>query len=155
MADPVTAAVIAMGASSLSDATSSYSTAYSARSQAKVNAMMLTAEAEDANKRGNSAAAVAESKSKRAAAGVKSQIAGRGFTTGVGTATDLEGATELIGQLDAYTIRENARKEVISNQIGAVGNRAQVDAINPGQQAFSTLIGGAAKTGATYIGMKK
>ncbi|MGE0367056.1 MAG: hypothetical protein AB7Q00_15110 [Phycisphaerales bacterium] len=154
MSDPATASFVALGASGGADAASAYANAYSLRSQAKVNAMIATAEAQDARKRGNTAAAVAESKSKRQAAGVKSQIAGSGFTVGVGTATDLEGATELIGKLDAYTIRENARKETLSHQLAALGARTQADSIRPGQQAFSTLIGSAAKAGASYAMLK-
>lgn len=151
MSDPLTAGFVALsGASTLADATSAYSSAYSARSQAKVNAMVATTEAEDARKRGNSEAAKVESKAKRQAGAIKSQIAGSGFTTGVGTAKDLEGSAELIGQLDAYTIRENARKETLSHQLEALGARTTADSINPGQAAFSTLIGGAAKSGAEY-----
>jgi hypothetical protein len=56
---------------------------------------------------------------------VKTQIAGRGFTTGYGTSNDVQDATDFVGRLDALTIRENTQRAVLAKKAEAGGYRAE------------------------------
>lgn len=128
-------------ASSGAQVASTYTNARAKRGQAFYNATMAELEAQDTRNVGNSRAAKAGAQTDRNVGAVKTQIAGRGFTTGYGTANALQDATDFVGRLDALTIRENTQRAVIAKRAEAGGYRAQGDSISPGTEALGTLIG--------------
>jgi hypothetical protein len=129
------------GASAGANVIGAYSRARATRGQALYDAAMADLEAEDIRGRGHTAAARQEARTERQVGRVKTQIAGRGFVTGVGTAAQLEEATDFIGRLDALTIRENTRRGILSKQAEAGGLRMRAGSISPGTEAAGTLIG--------------
>jgi len=120
---------------------STYTNARAKRGQAFYNAVMAELEAEDARSRGNTKAARAEGQADRAVGAVKTQIAGRGFTTGYGTASAVQDSADFVTRLDALTIRHNTEKEVRARRAEADGYRLQGQSISPGTEAAGTLIG--------------
>jgi len=128
---------VSAGAATLS----TYTNARAKRGQALYNAAMADLEAEDTRGIGNTKAARVEGSADKAVGKVKAQIAGRGFTQGVGTARDLEDAADFVSRLDALTIRENTRRTVLSKKAESQGFSGQADSISPGGEATGTLIG--------------
>lgn len=129
------------GASAGADVVSTYTRARATRGQALYNAAMADLEAEDARNRGNTKAAKHEANVDRATGRTRTQIAGRGFTTGYGTAAQLQDATDFIGRMDALTIRQNTERDVIAKRAEAGGYRLQASSVSPSGEAMGTLIG--------------
>lgn len=117
-----------------------YGQARAARSQSFYDAALADAEAADARNRGATEAAAAEARAQRGVGRVKTQVAGRGFTR-KGTAAALTDATDFMGQLDALTIRENARREMLGHSLRSDNLRRRGRSIRPGVEAFGTFIG--------------
>jgi hypothetical protein len=135
------------GAAAFSKVASAHTRASGQRTAALMEAAIADAEAADARSRGGTNAARQEARTDRAVGKVRTQVAGRGFAVGVGTAGDLEAGTDLIGRLDAATIRENSRRESSRYELRASNARARAGSISPGRDAFGTLIGEAALLG--------
>jgi hypothetical protein len=129
------------GASAGADVAATYTRSRATRGQALYNAAMADLEAQDTRNVGNSKAARVEGQYARVGAKSKTQIAGRGFNTGAGTANDIADATDFIGRLDALTIRQNTERAVISRRAESGSYRMTADSINPGVEATGTLIG--------------
>jgi hypothetical protein len=129
------------GASAGANVASSYTRASATRGQALYNAAMADLEAEDTRSTGNTSAARKVSQSDRRTGNIKTQIAGRGFSTGKGTASDLQDASDFVGRLDALTIRENTEKKVLAKRAEAGSYRMRASSISPGNEALGTLIG--------------
>lgn len=133
------------GAAAGSNVVNSYNAARLQRTAAMYNAEAADAMAADAKSRGGTASARQLARTSRAVGRVRAQIAGRGFTTGAGTAGDLEDATDFIGRLDAATIRANARREALGHQLGASGSRLRASSYSPTGAAVGTAIGEASR----------
>jgi hypothetical protein len=129
------------GTSAGANVLQTYTRARATRGQALYNAAMADLEAQDTRNVGNSKAAKVEGQYARVGAKSKTQIAGRGFNTGAGTANDIADATDFIGRLDALTIRQNTERAVISKRAESGSYRMTADSINPGVEATGTLIG--------------
>lgn len=132
-----------------------YSSARAARTQARVNAMMADVAAQDAMNRAATEAAKAGTRGLRRSASIRAQAAGSGFTAGVGTAGQLEGAARFLADLDAATIRESGRREALGHSTKAAFSRAQAGSLSPWADAAGSLIGSAAKYGAYWADRKK
>lgn len=132
------------GASAGADVVATYTRARATRGQALYNAAIADLEAEDARNVGNTKAARRVGETDRDTARIKTQIAGRGFSTGYGTASDVQDASDFVGRLDAITIRQNTERAVMAKRVEATGYRTQADSISPGAEATGTLIGQAA-----------
>lgn len=129
------------GASAGANVATTYTRASATRGQALYNAAMADLEAQDVRNVGNSKAAKIEGDYARVGAKTKTQIAGRGFNTGAGTANDIADATDFIGRLDALTTRQNTERAVMAKRAEAGGYRMTADSQNPGLAATGTLIG--------------
>jgi hypothetical protein len=143
------------GASSGANVVGTYTRARAARGQALYDAAMADLEAADVRNVGNTRAARQEGRADRATGKVRTQVAGRGFTVGAGTARDLEDATDFISRLDALTIRENTRRADISKRAEAGSHRLRASSISPGGEAVGTLIGEAALVSRRWAQDKK
>jgi hypothetical protein len=133
--------------SAASSAVGAYSSARAARTQGRINAMMAEVEAADALSRSASEAAKVQSKGRRAAGRSRAEAAGSGFTTGVGTAGNIESSVQFLADLDAAAIRESGRREAVGYQTQAAFSRAQAGSVSPWADAGGSLVGSAAKVG--------
>ncbi len=140
--------------SAASDAVSKYSSARAARTQARVDASLADVEASDALNRAATDAARVQARGRRNAGSVRSQAAGSGFTTGAGTAADMESAAEFLAGLDAATIREQGRREALGHETRAAMSRAEAKSISPWADATGSLIGGASKVAGYWLERK-
>lgn len=102
-----------------------------------------------------------EQKSRLATANLKSRqrvsMAANGIDLGVGTGEQILTSTDLMGEIDADTIRGNAiksawgyRTQGVNQQSQARMQRASADAINPGQAFTTSLIGSASQVAASW-----
>ena len=101
----------------------------------------------------------------RTAALKGSQIAGldaAGIDIGYGSAARILTGTDMIGEIDADTIKANATREAWGHRIDAGNlrsssqvNRMSAKAINPGMAAVSTLLTEGSQVAGQYYGLKK
>lgn len=144
---PATALMVAQGAQGVTEAHGAYSSSAARRRTAQLDAALLDVQASDALNRANTEAAKEQARGQRARGTVRAQTAGSGFTTGVGTAADIEDAAEFISQLDAAAIRESGRREALGYRTQAEFRRAEADSASPWADAAGSLIGSAARVG--------
>lgn len=109
--------------------------------QAQLTAREMAA---DSISRGGNLAAQALVNGGRIAASQRTQVAARGFEQGIGTAQDINDATDLVSSIDARTIRVNAAREGggYLTQARNAGVAAKATSAKAG--VFGTLLGGAA-----------
>ena len=101
----------------------------------------------------------------RTAALKGSQTAGldaAGIDVGYGSAARILTGTDVIGEVDANTIKANAIREAWGHRIEATNlrsssrvNRMSAKAINPGMAAVSTLLTEGSQVASQYYGLKK
>lgn len=84
-------------------------------------------------------------------------LAANGMDIGEGSALDIMADTAFTGELDALTIRDNARREAFGYEVdaynksaSAVMKRSAASNISPATAALGTLATEGAKTGAMY-----
>ena len=165
MCDPVTIGVAMVGGSALS-AYGQLQAGQAARQAgdynsavARNNQIIANRQAEDAIKRGDIAADEQRRKVSRIGGAQKAAIGASGVALDSGTALDIFGDTVAFGELDALTIKSNAKREAYGYQVQgmnfeAEGAMARTRGKNAQQasyiQAGSTLLGGAAQGGDMY-----
>lgn len=118
---------------------------------ARNNAQMAEYQAQDAISRGNKAAEDHSRKVAALAGTQRASLAGRGLDLSEGTPVDILTDTELLGQYDQNTIKDNAAKEAwgarvqSSNYSAQAGMyKTQASNISPLMAAGGSLLGGAA-----------
>lgn len=152
---PSTALMVAQGSAAAADAVGAYGAAAGRRRTAKLNAALADVQASDALNRANTEAAKVQAAGQRGRGSVRAQVAGSGFTTGVGTAAGLEGVPEFIANLDAAAIRENGRREALGYSTQAEFLRIQSDSENPWANAAGSLIGSAGRVSSYWYDRKQ
>jgi len=87
----------------------------------------------------------------------RAAFAGRGIDVNFGTPLDIVAGTEVIGEFDAGTTRENTANARFGAQVRGQGFQTEAafldtaaGNIRPGSAAFSTLLGGATSTALNY-----
>lgn len=143
--NPQTALQIAQGTQVAVEGASAYMDAKAARDALALEAKFAEVKAQDSRFRANAEAAKTTAAGQRGSASVRAQVAGSGFTVGVGTAGDLEGTPAFLAALDAATIRENGRRETLAHQTDAAQRRAGASSISPWANGAMTLAGGASR----------
>lgn len=123
----------------------SFSSQKGKKNAAQLDASTAELEAADARSRAGKIAAQHISKGRRGAAGARSQVAGRGFAVGVGTAADVAGAHDYMARLDAATARENGRKEEAAANMRRANATATAKTAQPTLTAVGTLLGAASQ----------
>lgn len=128
--------------------------------QAKVsanNATMAENQARDAKTRGDLEAFSALRKAEQLKGSQKTALAASGLDISSGTPMDLLESTEIMGEVDANTIRSNAAREAWGYTVeaqnyrnSAAMSRATAKATKPWQSAGLSLLGSAAQSGASY-----
>lgn len=120
---------------------SSYGAAARSRKEAKFAAYLAELRAEDIRARGEGLAAKQYGRGVRQVGAQRAAWANRGIEVGTGTPGQIEDATSLFAQLDALTIRENARREAYGEAVTAAGYRSRARSIKPLFEAAGTMIG--------------
>lgn len=126
--------------------------AESQKRQALLAQANARAQAADAISRGGSESARALGETDRMVGTQQASTAGRGFEVGVGTAQDFTDATNLIGSIDAITIRENARREAQGYLTDAYSYGKQASSISATPGITRTLLSGAGSVASTWFG---
>jgi hypothetical protein len=157
------------GAGAASSAVGAY---YSAQSQK--SSLELQANLADINARMSESTAQQtlltgqreEQKSRIATANLKgtqrASMAANGIDLGEGSAAQVLTSTDVLGEVDANTIQANAvrsawgfRTQAVNQTNQALMSRASAGAINPGQAAFSSLLGSAGSVAGNWYAMNK
>ena len=91
----------------------------------------------------------------------KAAIADSGFDVGYGSAAQILTGTDLLGEVDADTIKANAVREAWGHRIEANNlrtssrvNRSSASTINPGLTAAATLLTAGGQVASQYYGLK-
>lgn len=133
----------------LSGAYSAYSAGREAEKLAKFNARMLELKAEDAKKRGQERANIARQRTKKLIGSQRANFAAQGVRVGRGSALDLTLEAQDIGDVDAMTIKNNARREAFGFQSEGIGARlrGELAEIEGTSRATDTILTGAVRAG--------
>lgn len=157
--------LVAMGAvSGLLGASGSYNSAKAEKAQlkhqarmAEINADLSRHKAEGAFVQGRSQIASTMRQHGQALAQQRASMASRGIDMGYGSAAEARATSEFYAETDYNTMSANAlrnawgyRQEATNYENQALMARANAKAIDPGKQAFSTLLASAATTYAGY-----
>ena len=81
-------------------------------------------------------------------------MAANGVALDSGTPNAVLTSTDVMGEIDANTIEQNALAQAWGYRTQAGMDRARANAINPGMSAATTLLGSATQVASTWYGMK-
>jgi hypothetical protein len=116
------------------------------------NAAMADREAADALQRGAVEEGRARIRTRQLAGTQKAALAATGVDPTYGSAAGILSDTASLGELDAMTIAENAKREAYQARVGAMGYRSQADlakttadSISPGLEAGTSLLSSGAQ----------
>lgn len=130
------------GASAAIAARAAYVQSSTNKKVARNNEIIANQQAEDATKRGETAAQVAVRKARAIASAQRAAFAARGVDLS-GTAADIVNQTDFFGQSDAVTARDNAAREAWGFRARASGFQGQANASNPWEAAGGSLLSSA------------
>lgn len=92
----------------------------------------------------------------------RTAMAANGIDLGEGSAAQVLTSTDMMGEIDASTIKANAarsawgyRTQAVNEKNQATMSRAAASAISPGGSAFSSLLGGAGGVASSWYQFKK
>lgn len=138
---------------------------YSLRLQAKldeINARMSEGAARDSLARGERAEQSRRLETGKLKSAQRVSLAANGVDLTSDTANDILTTTDLMGEIDADTIKVNAMREAWGHRMdagslrsSAASKRASAKAISPGMALAGGLLTGAASIGTSYYGMKE
>lgn len=87
----------------------------------------------------------------------RASLAANGVDLGEGSASQILTTTDVLGEVDAHTIHSNAvrsawghRAQAVNQSNQALMSRASAGAINPGQSAFTSLLGSAGSVATSW-----
>lgn len=150
---PAAIAAVALTSAAVSGY-SQYQSGQSQKAAAKYNANMAEVQEQDTLQRGADAGAERRQQARRLAATQKDRMSGMGVSTASGTPLSLLTETAGLGELDALTIQNNARREAWGIKSGAKLDlyQGKMAARGGALSAGGTLLGGASSA---YYGYKK
>ena len=131
-----------------------YNQAKASKAVARNNAATAELAAQDAEKRGETEAQMAQRRARQVMGAQRAAFSARGIDIDSGTAGDLIDQTDFFGQSDAATARTNARKDARGYRSQGLNYQTQANAINPGLTAASTLLGGASDVAGKWYAWK-
>lgn len=144
----------AQAAGILASAFSSFSAGRANRYIARANQEMSEMQARDAITRGREAEQRLRRDAKQFIGSQRSQIAAQGVALGDAdsSAADIQEDTAYLAELDALTIRNNARREAFGYRMQGMntGMNSAIQSSAARQQGWATLISGAGSTYMTY-----
>lgn len=120
----------------------------SKRALAKTNRFIADLEAQDALDRGQEKEAIARGETKKLVGSQRASFGAQGVRLGVGSAQDVQQEALDIGELDAVTIKNNARREAfgIKREASAFDFSAKRATSAAKTEAGTTFLTGAART---------
>lgn len=136
--------------------------AYEMQAQvAENNKQFAQWQAEDALVRGEKATAAAQLRTRQLKGKQIASMAGRGIDLGEGSALNILTDTDLMGEIDANTVKDNAAKEAYGHRTTAANFGANADllrfrssAVNPMAAATGTLLTSAGSVASSWYSMK-
>lgn len=138
---------------------------YSLKLQAKldeINAKMVDGQARDSLARGERAEQARRLETGKLKSSQKVALAANGIDATSDTAQDILVTTDVMGEVDANTIKSNAmreawgyRTEASNLRSGAAMSRATAKGISPGMAAVGSLLTSASSIGTSYYGMSE
>lgn len=131
----------AMGA--LTSAVGTFANAKAARSEANANATLAETQARDALRRGEDEEAKRQLATAQLKGDQRASMAARGLDLTEGSPLSILNTTDVMGEADAATIRENAYREASGYYQQAANYRTKADQSNPWLQGTSSLLTGA------------
>jgi hypothetical protein len=135
---------------------SQFASASANRSIANVNRQMSDMQEKDAITRGKEAEQRLRRGVSQTIGEQRASLAAQGISLDAGgTAADLQADTAYLGELDAMTIRNNARREAFGYKMQGISQTGQASINQATQRAagWSSFLSGAGSTYATYRGL--
>lgn len=117
--------------------------AISSRRTAEMNAQIADMQAKDAIARGQSAEFNSRLKTSQLKGAQVASMAAHGVALDSGSPLDVLTSTDVMGEQDALTIRNNAVKEAWGYDVQAANFRAKADSSNPWAAGIGSLLGSA------------
>ncbi len=137
-------------------------TGYQLQAQiAKQNEAIAKSQAGDAIVRGQTTENNVRQKTAHLKSAQIADLAARGIDLSSGSALDILTSTDVMGERDALTARDNANREAWGHEVAAVNasNNAEMldwraEQQSPGMDATATLLGGAGKVASSWYAMR-
>jgi hypothetical protein len=160
MCEPATLAVISLAATAAGAGVSAYGSISAGNYQAAVarnNARYSEYQARDAEDRGQIAEGEQRRKTRQMLGTQRATMAANGADLSSGSALDVQSDTAKFGELDALTIRSNARREAYGYRVGGVNQEAEarLAKMKGGFGAASSILGAASQISGDAAGFKK
>lgn len=156
MAALTTGLALLSGASALYQHKKGREAAKGAERMAEFEASLLDSQADDAIARGAEEEAKFRAGVKKLKGSQRVALASQGIDINTGSALAVQEETEVLSELDALTIRNNARREAwgfkTQGQLTRAAGFGQAQSIR--NQATSTLLTGVAGAASTYLGSR-
>lgn len=128
--------------------------AISTRRAANANAQIADMQARDALARGQSAEFNSRLKTSQLKGAQTASMAAHGVALDSGSPLDVLTSTDVMGSVDALTIRDNAAKEAWGHNVEATNYRAKADSSNPWAAGIGSLLGSAGTVAAKWYRYK-
>lgn len=155
MCNPALAVMGMQGASAASSAVGAYYSARSQKSTLGFQADLDEYQAQNALVQGERE----QQRSRLATAQLKStqraSMAANGVDLAEGTPARVLTSTDLLGEIDAQTIQQNALRSAWGYRTDARMKRASAGTINPAMSAFSSLLGGGGQVASSWYSLNK
>jgi hypothetical protein len=126
-----------------------------------INARLAEGRGRDALARGEREYGAARLKTAALKSSQRTGLADAGFDLGFGSAAQVLTSTDMLGEVDAETIKANAMREAWGHRLEATGlrgsaavNRAAAKSINPTLAAMSTLLTAGGQVASQYYSLK-
>lgn len=127
----------------------------------EINAKLAEGSARDALGRGEKEYGISRLKTAALKGEQRAALSESGFDIGYGSAAQLLTSTDVVGEVDAETIKANAVREAWGHRLEASNlrssartNRSTAKSINPTANAAATLLTSGAQVAASYYGLK-
>lgn len=158
MCSPETASTmtLALGATNTAmAAVGAFSNAKTQKITAQSNAALARIQSQDALSRGEKAVNIQQQKAAQVKSSQRVALAANGLDLNYGTALDLLTSTDYTTQLEAESIRENARREALGAELQGLGYDTQARINNPWATGLTTFASGATDVAAKWYSLKK
>jgi hypothetical protein len=141
-------------AGGVSSTLGSVTNAISTRRTANMNAALADQQSKDALARGQDAEFKARLRTAQLKGTQTATLAAHGVALDQGSALDILTSTDVMGEQDALTIRDNAAKESWGYKAQAANYKSQASAANPWAAGGASLLGGAATVASRWYKYK-
>lgn len=142
-------------AAAVTNAAGSFASASRARSAANANAAYADLQARDATERGNRSSQEADRKTRALISKQRASMAANGVALDEGSPLAVLESSQIMGEADSQTIKDNAARESYGYKMRGYNARAEASANNPYLAAGTSLIGSAGSVADKWYSYKK